>query len=75
MLVSASGWHGCRIPSAPEIGPRVSASTSPSCKWSFTLTQVFDRPLHGRVFLEEVLRENLDLGRIDNVRVTFDRAA
>ena len=41
----------------------------------FTLTQVSDRPLHGRVFLEEVLRENLDLGRIDNVRVTFDRAA
>ena len=27
----------------------------------FALTQVFDRPVQGRVFFEEVLRENLDL--------------
>ena len=39
----------------------------------FALTQVFDRPLHGRVFFEEVLRENLDLGRPDHVQLVFGR--
>ena len=39
----------------------------------FALTQVFDRPVHGRVFFEEVLRENLDLGRPDHVQLIFDR--
>jgi hypothetical protein len=29
----------------------------------FSLTQVLDRPLTGRVFFEEVIRENLDIGR------------
>jgi hypothetical protein len=29
----------------------------------FSLTQVLDRPLTGRLFFEEVIRENLDLGR------------
>jgi hypothetical protein len=29
----------------------------------FSLTQVLDRPLTGRAFFEEVIRENLDLGR------------
>ena len=37
------------------------------------LTQVFDRPLHGRVLFEEVLRENLDLGRPDHVQLIFNR--
>ena len=39
----------------------------------FALTQVFDRPLQGRVFFEEVLRENLDLGRPDHVQLIFNR--
>ncbi len=39
----------------------------------FSLTQVFDRPLQGRVFFEEVLRENLDLGRPDQVQLVFER--
>jgi hypothetical protein len=38
-----------------------------------SLTQVFDRPIHGREFFEEVLRENLDLGRPDRVQLLFDR--
>ena len=29
----------------------------------FSLTQMLDRPLSGRVFFEEVIRENLDIGR------------
>lgn len=39
----------------------------------FSLTQVLDRPLTGRVFFEEVIRENLDLGRPDQVQLIFDR--
>lgn len=37
----------------------------------FSLTQVFDRPQQGRVFFEEVLRENLDAG--DRVQLIFER--
>ena len=39
----------------------------------FSLTQVLDRPVHGRMFFEEVIRENLDLGRPDEVELIFDR--
>jgi hypothetical protein len=39
----------------------------------FSLTQVLDRPLAGRVFFEEVIRDNLDAGRPDQVSLTFDR--
>jgi hypothetical protein len=39
----------------------------------FSLTQVLDRPLTGRVFFEEVIREHLDLGRPDRVQLIFDR--
>lgn len=38
-----------------------------------SLTQVFDRPLRGRQFFEEVIRDNLDLGRPDRVALVFDR--
>jgi hypothetical protein len=36
-------------------------------------TQVFDRPLRGREFFEEVIREHLDLGRPSRVQLLFDR--
>ena len=39
----------------------------------FALTQVHDRPVQGRVFFEQVMRENLDLGRPDHVQLIFDR--
>ena len=39
----------------------------------FSLTQVLDRPLHGRAFFEDVIRENLDLGRPDQVQLIFGR--
>src|SRR5215467_7288489 len=39
----------------------------------FALTQVLDRPLSGRVFFEEVIRENLDIGRPDHVQLVFER--
>lgn len=36
-------------------------------------TQVFDRPIHGRQFFEEVIRDNLDIGRPDRVQLLFGR--
>lgn len=39
----------------------------------FSLTQVLNRPLTGRIFFEEVIRENLDVGRPDRVQLLFDR--
>jgi len=38
-----------------------------------SLTQIFDRPLRGREFFEEVIRDNLDLGRPDRVQLIFER--
>jgi hypothetical protein len=38
-----------------------------------SLTQVFDRPLRGWEFFEQVIRDNLDLGRPDRVQPIFDR--
>jgi hypothetical protein len=40
----------------------------------FSLTQVLDQPVQGRVFFEEVIRENLDLGRPDQVQLIFGRS-
>ncbi|RKT47015.1 hypothetical protein [Thiocapsa rosea] len=39
----------------------------------FARTQVFDRPLSGRHLFEEVIRENLDLGRPEKVSLIFSR--
>ena len=39
----------------------------------FSLTQVLDRPVSGRVLFEDIIRENLDLGRPDQVQLIFQR--
>jgi hypothetical protein len=39
----------------------------------FSITQVLDRPVHGRVFFEQVIRENLDLGRPEEIKLIFNR--
>jgi len=39
----------------------------------FSRTQVLDRPLSGRLLFEDLIRENLDLGRPDRVQLIFDR--
>jgi hypothetical protein len=39
----------------------------------FALTQVLDRPLAGRIFFEQVIRENLDIGRPGQGQLIFDR--
>jgi hypothetical protein len=38
-----------------------------------SLTQVLDRPVQGRVFFEQVIKENLDIGRPDRVALIFGR--
>ena len=39
----------------------------------FSLPQVLDRPVAGRVFFEHVIRDNLDAGRPDQISLIFDR--
>jgi hypothetical protein len=39
----------------------------------FSTTQVLDRPVHGRLFFEQVIRENLDLGRPEEMKLIFNR--
>jgi hypothetical protein len=39
----------------------------------FSLTQVWDRATHGRCFFEELIRENIDLGRPEQVQLIFAR--
>jgi len=39
----------------------------------FSLTQMLDKPVSGRVFFEQVIRDNLDIGRPDQVGLVFDR--
>ncbi|PVY94764.1 hypothetical protein, partial [Actinomycetospora cinnamomea] len=39
----------------------------------FSLTQMLDRPVSGRIFFEQVLHDNLDIGRPDRVSLVFNR--
>jgi len=39
----------------------------------FSLTQVLDQPVTGRIFFEQVIRDNLDIGRPSQVSLVFDR--
>jgi len=39
----------------------------------FSLTQMLDQPVSGRMFFEQVIRDNLDIGRPDQVSLVFDR--
>jgi hypothetical protein len=39
----------------------------------FSLTQVLDKPVTGRIFFEEVIRDNLDIGRPDSAGLIFGR--
>jgi len=39
----------------------------------FSLTQMLDAPVTGRIFFEHVIRDNLDIGRADQVGLIFGR--
>jgi hypothetical protein len=57
-------------PADPAAGYRYQLSILQA---EFALTQVLDRPQAGRLFFEQVIRENLDLGRPDHVQLIFAR--
>src|SRR6266568_2171252 len=40
----------------------------------FSLTQVLDKPVSGRIFFEQVIRDNLVLGRPDRISLIFGRS-
>ena len=40
----------------------------------FSTTMALDRPLNGRIFFEQLIRDNLDIGRPDKVNLVFGRA-
>lgn len=42
-------------------------------QFEVSLTQVFDRPLSGRQFFEEAIRDHIDLGRPDCIQIIFAR--
>jgi hypothetical protein len=74
ILLFLSKWQN-RLPCPFTVreqraGYRYQASIS---QVEFARTQVFDQPVHGRIFFEEVLRENIDLGRPDNLQLIFTR--
>ncbi len=39
----------------------------------FSLTQVLDKPVSGRIFFDQVIADNLDIGRPDQVGLVFGR--
>jgi hypothetical protein len=39
----------------------------------FSLTQVLDKPVTGRIFFEQLIRDNLDIGRPDRAGLIFGR--
>jgi len=39
----------------------------------FSLTRMLDKPVSGRIFFEQVIRDNLDAGRPDQVSLIFSR--
>jgi hypothetical protein len=39
----------------------------------FSLTQMLDAPVTGRIFFEHVIRDNLDVGRADHIGLIFNR--
>lgn len=39
----------------------------------FALTQIFDAPRTGRLFFEDIIRQNIDIGRPDHVQLIFNR--
>ena len=69
----ASGWRSCPTRSRPQdeaAGYRYELSVLQA---EFSLTQMLDRPVSGRIFFEQVLHDNLDIGRPDQVSLIFDR--
>src|ERR1019366_8602021 len=39
----------------------------------FSTTMALDRPVSGRIFFEQLIRDNIDIGRPDKVNIVFGR--
>jgi hypothetical protein len=39
----------------------------------FSLTQMLDKPVSGRIFFDQAIRDNLDIGRPDQISLIFER--
>jgi hypothetical protein len=39
----------------------------------FSTSMALDRPVAGRIFFEQLIRDNIDIGRPDKVNIVFDR--
>lgn len=66
------------LPSLPS--PLIPADRRAGFRWAFSVRQleiadtaVFDRPAAGRAWFEAAIRDHVDLGRPDRVKVIFDR--
>ena len=65
----------------PELpSPLTAADRAAGFDWAFSIRQmevsdtaVFDRPQMGRAWFEAAIKDHLDLGRPDKVRLVFDR--
>ena len=64
---------GFLFPCGRKTGTRATIGDLSIWQAEVSLTQIFDRPLRGREFFEEVIRDNLDLGRPDRAQLIFDR--
>ena len=64
--------RSCRIRSPRQTGTRATATTCRSCRLSSPYTDA-RQPVSGRVFFEKVIRDNLDIGRPDQVALIFHR--
>jgi hypothetical protein len=69
-LAGEKGGADGLTPSDPEAGYRYDLSLRQA---EFSLPPVWDRPAQGRIFFEAVMRDNLDLGRPDQVPGIFGR--
>jgi hypothetical protein len=75
---SSSAWHGIQARDVRPAPDRLVAAHKPAARMVWALvhhlnTQMFDDPVRGREFFEEVMRDNLDLGRPDRIQLLVDR--
>jgi hypothetical protein len=73
MRCYASGWPGYPTRIAPLTAPPATATRSRSYRGELSLTQMLDKPVSGRIFFEQAIRDNLDIGRPDQVSLIFNR--
>ena len=71
MRCRANGWPDSPHPFAEAGRAAAAATTCRSCRPSSPWTQMLETPISGRIFLEQVIRDNLDIGRPDQVGLVF----